>query len=136
YHTCTLSLSMLVFFFFHAPPTTEIYTLSLHDALPISRLPKAESVARSVSVYARRSSARPSVAPMPWPDSMYQGAAGVTPATFQRASSTVWVPDLSPRDTKRAPAAAILPSAATTLLSPAILAGSASGPTSTKSLYM
>src|SRR5437764_13811898 len=25
------------FFFFHATPTTEIYTLSLHDALPISR---------------------------------------------------------------------------------------------------
>src|SRR5207253_9451593 len=24
-------------FFFHAPPTTEIYTLSLHDALPISK---------------------------------------------------------------------------------------------------
>src|SRR5690606_41232350 len=23
-------------FFFHAPPTTQIYTLSLHDALPIS----------------------------------------------------------------------------------------------------
>src|SRR5206468_11186179 len=27
-----------VFFFFHDPPTTEIYTLSLHDALPIWRL--------------------------------------------------------------------------------------------------
>src|SRR5438309_4348724 len=25
-----------MFFFFNAPPTTEIYTLSLHDALPIS----------------------------------------------------------------------------------------------------
>src|SRR5439155_27019094 len=25
------------FFFFNAPPPTEIYTLSLHDALPISR---------------------------------------------------------------------------------------------------
>src|SRR5438876_10495044 len=25
-----------LFFFFNAPPTTEIYTLSLHDALPIS----------------------------------------------------------------------------------------------------
>src|SRR5205823_12986925 len=28
--------SYLSFFFFHHPPTTEIYTLSLHDALPIS----------------------------------------------------------------------------------------------------
>src|SRR5438093_3862376 len=30
---CTSGLRSL--FFFHAPPTTEIYTLSLHDALPI-----------------------------------------------------------------------------------------------------
>src|SRR5438270_5244288 len=28
--------SLPIFFFFNAPPTTEIYTLSLHDALPIS----------------------------------------------------------------------------------------------------
>src|SRR5204863_7423832 len=28
---------LLFFFFFHDPATTEIYTLSLHDALPISR---------------------------------------------------------------------------------------------------
>src|SRR5437868_15422737 len=27
---------MLPYFFFHHPDTTEIYTLSLHDALPIS----------------------------------------------------------------------------------------------------
>src|SRR5207302_10572000 len=27
--------SCLIFLFFNAPPTTEIYTLSLHDALPI-----------------------------------------------------------------------------------------------------
>src|SRR5207249_11914949 len=27
----------LLIFFFTAPPTTELYTLSLHDALPISR---------------------------------------------------------------------------------------------------
>src|SRR5438552_7087212 len=29
-------LLSLLFFFFNAPATTEIYTLSLHDALPIS----------------------------------------------------------------------------------------------------
>src|SRR5690242_21829437 len=29
-------LSMFFFFFFNDPSTTEIYTLSLHDALPIS----------------------------------------------------------------------------------------------------
>src|SRR5438046_10613116 len=33
---CYLSSSFLsIFFFFNAPPTTEIYPLSLHDALPI-----------------------------------------------------------------------------------------------------
>src|SRR5947208_15201481 len=31
--------SVLVAFFFHATPTTEIYTLSLHDALPIFNCP-------------------------------------------------------------------------------------------------
>src|SRR5438034_10553855 len=30
-----LHFSLLLFFFFNAPATTEIYTLSLHDALPI-----------------------------------------------------------------------------------------------------
>src|SRR5690349_24877326 len=29
-------MCMISFFFFTAPPTPEIYTLSLHDALPIS----------------------------------------------------------------------------------------------------
>src|SRR5712672_4853151 len=32
----------LIFFFFNDTATTEIYTLSLHDALPISRLPRDE----------------------------------------------------------------------------------------------
>src|SRR3989337_3449007 len=32
-----VSQSVLFFFFFNDPATTEIYTLSLHDALPISR---------------------------------------------------------------------------------------------------
>src|SRR5256885_16983555 len=35
---CPLSLVVL-FFFFNDTATTEIYTLSLHDALPISRKP-------------------------------------------------------------------------------------------------
>src|SRR5438034_11580785 len=33
------SLSTFLCFFFNDPATTEIYTLSLHDALPILRLP-------------------------------------------------------------------------------------------------
>src|SRR5688572_32807579 len=34
-------LNSFLFFFFNAPATTEIYTLSLHDALPIYRNPAA-----------------------------------------------------------------------------------------------
>src|SRR2546430_13711227 len=34
-----LELTMRCFFFFNDTATTEIYTLSLHDALPILRLP-------------------------------------------------------------------------------------------------
>src|SRR5206468_10318593 len=34
-HLLSLSRPYLFLFFFNAPPTTEIYTLSLHDALPI-----------------------------------------------------------------------------------------------------
>src|SRR5436190_7352001 len=33
------TLTIFFFFFFNDPATTEIYTLSLHDALPISGLP-------------------------------------------------------------------------------------------------
>src|SRR5258708_20896030 len=35
---------VLVFFFFNDTATTEIYTLSLHDALPISNLSKQQQV--------------------------------------------------------------------------------------------
>src|SRR6266404_8428223 len=37
FHFCLLFLSNYVFFFFNDTATTEIYTLSLHDALPIDR---------------------------------------------------------------------------------------------------
>src|SRR5206468_13105314 len=33
---CLLPVETLLFFLFNAPPTPQIYTLSLHDALPIS----------------------------------------------------------------------------------------------------
>src|SRR5690349_23076152 len=35
--SATVALVHVCLFFFHAPATTEIYTLSLHDALPICR---------------------------------------------------------------------------------------------------
>src|SRR5690242_20840833 len=44
------SVSLLLFFFFNDTATTEIYTLSLHDALPISSPPRgspAPSAGRS-----------------------------------------------------------------------------------------
>src|SRR5207237_8401641 len=34
--TLTTTLLLLLLYYFPAPPTTEAYTLSLHDALPIS----------------------------------------------------------------------------------------------------
>src|SRR5207253_11500781 len=45
YHCCCLCS----FFFFNDPATTEIYTLSLHDALPISYRPKRDEAAASRS---------------------------------------------------------------------------------------
>src|SRR5437867_9983854 len=39
------------FFFFNAPATTEIYTLSLHDALPICFAPKCRRIRRSSHRY-------------------------------------------------------------------------------------
>src|SRR5690348_18145639 len=48
------SHSLFYSFFFNAPPTTEIYTLSLHDALPIlpADLPRLRD--RGVAVRVRR----------------------------------------------------------------------------------
>src|SRR5438876_12385543 len=47
---CRLSLfvSCVLFFFFNAPATTEIYTLSLHDALPICDVGRAAVSSRAV----------------------------------------------------------------------------------------
>src|SRR6266542_5704774 len=40
-------VSLLLFFFFNDTATTEIYTLSLHDALPISRCAKRLATGRA-----------------------------------------------------------------------------------------
>src|SRR5256885_13210421 len=49
---------LLSFFFFNDTATTEIYTLSLHDALPISSANTASRwLARAASAAARRSAA-------------------------------------------------------------------------------
>src|SRR5687768_18605087 len=41
-----LLLLFFFFFFFNDTATTEIYTLSLHDALPIWRLPGSSAISR------------------------------------------------------------------------------------------
>src|SRR5256885_15609931 len=43
----TLYLSIFLFFFFNDTATTEIYTLSLHDALPISQTSPAPALRRA-----------------------------------------------------------------------------------------
>src|SRR2546428_4968625 len=43
---CLLIFSNCFFFFFNDTATTEIYTLSLHDALPISYVSRSRLVAR------------------------------------------------------------------------------------------
>src|SRR5256885_3726595 len=43
---CTTTYFSFVFFFFNDTATTEIYTLSLHDALPISRRAQSSSSLR------------------------------------------------------------------------------------------
>jgi hypothetical protein len=60
---------------------------------------------------------------------MYQPPVGVMPADFLRASSFVFVPELSPRETKVEPDAAIFLKASTAEVMPLILAESAAGPT-------
>src|SRR6478735_11566490 len=44
---CYLPTSSCFFFFFNDTATTEIYTLSLHDALPISSTPRCATRERS-----------------------------------------------------------------------------------------
>src|SRR5256885_11958450 len=46
-----LQSSMVLFFFFNDTATTEIYTLSLHDALPISSLAARRLVARTAPCF-------------------------------------------------------------------------------------
>src|SRR6185503_9475223 len=80
-----------------------------------------------------------SVGPIPEPVSRYHAplaAARSMPASFQKRSSAACVPLLSPRDANGVFAAAIAFTAATVSLDPLILAGSAAGPTMTKSLYI
>src|SRR5207248_10028504 len=52
YHMSFILCCLFLFFFFTAPATTEIYTLSLHDALPILRT-APRTLARPAAAQAR-----------------------------------------------------------------------------------
>src|SRR5207249_9996385 len=54
-----LTSPVLASFFFNAPPPTHIYTLSLHDALPISARDRARPAARTEAHADRRAVDRP-----------------------------------------------------------------------------
>src|SRR3972149_6395168 len=78
----------------------------------------------------------PSVAPIPWPDSMYHSPFGWIPAFFHSDFSRLCVPELSPRETNLLALAATRFIASALLLVDLILAGSFAGPRMMKSLYM
>src|SRR5262249_61504941 len=66
YHLSFLRLPLppLYFFLFNDPPTTDIYTLSLHDALPIfsnRRLPRPSTTGKVHTLYSSISAAARSV---------------------------------------------------------------------------
>src|SRR3712207_9097846 len=62
--TCLLEI---IFFFFNDTATTEIYTLSLHDALPISQGLHPQHLYRACAEVPRRQQGR-SVVPVPFVD--------------------------------------------------------------------
>src|SRR5439155_19937077 len=59
-------LSLSLSFFFNDPPTTEIYTLSLHDALPICRIMPTSWLSSLSSTPIRVAAISTSVASSAW----------------------------------------------------------------------
>src|SRR5258708_27817292 len=73
----TQSIIFLFFFFFNDTATTEIYTLPLHDALPISRRQRAASATPGppgCRRTARPATGRPGPPARPWPGPGSHGA--------------------------------------------------------------
>src|SRR3712207_7462182 len=70
---------MILVFFFNDTATTEIYTLSLHDALPISRRPFDSVRSTGVGMATR------GAAPTAGGEGRGAGAAGAASATFVAA---------------------------------------------------
>src|SRR5690606_21093512 len=90
---CRASVLFLLshFFFFHDPATTEIYTLSLHDALPISRV-------RRLAAGRPERGRRPGVRPARRGDRRADGRRARRPAGGGAALST---PVISLRDVRK-----------------------------------
>src|SRR5665213_1561815 len=75
-----------------------------------------------------------SASAMPPPVLTYHGPDGTTPAAFQSASSLMFVPESSPRETNAAAARAIVANAARAFGEPLTRAGSLAGPTTMNAL--
>src|SRR5947207_9095644 len=75
---CLFHLSRLsIFFFFNAAPTTEIYTLSLHDALPISLfVTESSQVWGGGSIFGFAVGRIPTVNPSSFGNSVHGGVTG------------------------------------------------------------
>src|ERR1051326_9270607 len=101
------------FFFFNDTATTEIYSLSLHDALPICLTSSpARARARSLGVEARDATARPDVHAAPrvgWRSAatgaprMPRGAAPVAPPAHPRQSRAIRQPPTASNPAPTAP---------------------------------
>src|SRR5436190_2905556 len=63
FYSRTITSFSPLFFFFNDTATTEIYTLSLHDALPIS--PRRAAAARGGPPWSSRTARRPACRPPP-----------------------------------------------------------------------
>src|SRR3989475_10489424 len=102
YHK-TLSL---FFFFFNDTPTTEIYPLSLHDALPISAIRSASRSAatteRLVSSMSRTIPRRtPAFFARPTPSTLASGMRGRSPTTSAITAHVLVLPKSSPATSSR-----------------------------------
>src|SRR3712207_6996528 len=75
-----MPLLFFVFFFFNDPATPEIYTLPLHDALPIS----AASTRSAARPPPPRSSASPRTRPCSWPSRPSRASPAATASRTSR----------------------------------------------------
>src|SRR3712207_7881538 len=76
--------AVLLFFFFNDTATTEIYTLSLHDALPIHA--RVDSVTPVPSCRGAQPCVRPASLPLLYPYATVVGAHGVRPRPDRKST--------------------------------------------------